>query len=57
MNITGQSTFADGNLTLSGKGGQNGALVGQAAWPDADHFTFRLVGAPANDPGLKFTMS
>jgi tetratricopeptide (TPR) repeat protein len=54
MNITGQSTFADGTLTLSDQGGQNGALVGQVAWKDADHFIFRLVGAPANDPGLKF---
>jgi Flp pilus assembly protein TadD len=54
MNITGQSTFADGTLTLTDRGGQNGALVGQVAWQDADHFTFRLVGAPANDPGLKF---
>ena len=54
MNITGQSTFADGTLTLADKGGQNGALVGQVNWKDADHFTFRLVGAPANDPGLKF---
>jgi tetratricopeptide (TPR) repeat protein len=54
MNITGKSTFADSTLTLADKGGQNGALVGQVAWQDADHFTFRLVGAPANDPGLKF---
>jgi hypothetical protein len=57
MNITGKSTFADGTLTLADKGGQNGALVGQVAWKDADSFTFRLVGAPANDPGLKFTRS
>jgi hypothetical protein len=54
MNIAGKSTFADSTLTLADKGGQNGALVGQVAWQDADHFTFRLVGAPANDPGLKF---
>jgi tetratricopeptide (TPR) repeat protein len=54
MNITGQSSFADGNLTLTDRGGQNGALVGQVTWKDTDHFTFRLVGAPANDPGLKF---
>ena len=54
MNIAGKSTFADGILTLAAQGGQNGALVGQVAWKDADHFTFRLVGGPANDPGLKF---
>ena len=54
MNITGKSTFAGGTLTLAAQGGQNGALVGQVAWKDADNFTFRLVGAPASDPGLKF---
>ena len=54
MNIAGKSTFADGTLTLAAQGGQNGALVGQVAWKDADNFTFRLVGGPPNDPGLKF---
>ena len=54
MNIAGKSTFADGVLTLAAQGGQNGALVGQVAWKDADDFTFRLVGGPPNDPGLKF---
>jgi tetratricopeptide (TPR) repeat protein len=57
MNITGKSVFADGTLTLADKGGQNGALVGQVAWKDANSFTFRLVGAPATDPGLSFTKS
>ncbi len=54
MNIAGKLTFADGILTLAAQGGQNGALVGQVAWQDAGNFTFRLLGAPANDPGLKF---
>ncbi len=54
MNIAGKSTFADGVLTLAAEGGQNGALVGQVAWQDADNFSFRLVGGPPNDPGLKF---
>jgi hypothetical protein len=54
MNIAGKSTFADGVLTLAAQGGQNGALVGQVAWQDADNFSFRLVGGPPNDPGLKF---
>ena len=54
MNIAGKSTFADDILTLTAQGGQNGALVGQVAWQDADNFTFRLVGGPPNDPGLKF---
>ena len=52
--IAGASTFADGVLTLAAKGTQDGALAGKVAWQDADHFTFRLVGAPPTDPGLKF---
>ncbi|MGP0065588.1 MAG: tetratricopeptide repeat protein [Isosphaeraceae bacterium] len=54
MNITGKSTLAGGILTLAAQGGQTGALVGQVAWKDADDFSFRLVGGPSNDPGLKF---
>ena len=54
MNIAGKSTFADGVLTLAAERGQKGALVGHVAWKDADNFTFRLVGGPSNDPGLKF---
>ncbi len=54
MNIAGKSTFAGGILTLTAQGGQAGALVGQVAWKDKDDFTFRLVGGPSNDPGLKF---
>ncbi len=52
--IAGASTFADGVLTLAAQGGPNGALAGNVAWQDADHFTFRVVGAPTTDPGLKF---
>ena len=52
--IAGESTFTDGVLTLSAKGSPNGALAGKVAWQDADHFTFRVVGAPQSDPGLKF---
>ena len=48
------STYADGVLTLAGKEGQNGALVGRLAWQDDNHFTFRLVGGPSGDTGLKF---
>jgi hypothetical protein len=54
VNIAGKSTLTGNTLTLTAEGGQNGALVGQVAWKDADNFTFRLVGAPASDPGLKF---
>ena len=54
MDIAGRSTLADGILTLAAQGGQNGALVGRVVWQDAGNFTFRLVGGPPNDPGLKF---
>jgi tetratricopeptide (TPR) repeat protein len=54
MNIAGKSTLANDILTLSAQEGQHGALVGQLAWQDADHFAFRIVGAPPNDPGLSF---
>jgi len=54
LNIAGKSTFADHILTLTAQGGQDGALVGRVAWQDTGNFTFRLVGAPPNDPGLKF---
>jgi tetratricopeptide (TPR) repeat protein len=52
--IAGSSTFADGVLTLLAQGTQHGALTGTVALADADHFTFRLVDGPPNDPGLKF---
>jgi len=52
--ITGASTVADGVLTLAGGDSQAGALSGQVAWQDDTHFSFRAVGAPADDPGLKF---
>ena len=54
MNIAGKSTLADDVLTLTAQGGQNGALVGRIAWQDTGNFTFRVVGGPPNDPGLKF---
>jgi tetratricopeptide (TPR) repeat protein len=54
MSIAGNSTFSQGTLTLTDQNSQNGALVGQVAWQDDNHFTFRLPGAPQDDPGLKF---
>src|SRR5271157_1089777 len=52
--ITGKSTYANGVLTLAGQDGQLGALAGQVAWQDDNHMTFRVLGAPQDDPGLKF---
>ena len=54
MTIAGTSTFANGTLTLTDQGGQNGALVGNVVWQDADHFNFRVAGAQPTDPGLNF---
>ncbi len=52
--IAGKSTFANGVLTLAGQDQQLGALAGQVAWLDDNHMTFRVLGAPQDDPGLKF---
>ncbi len=52
--ITGKSTYANGVLTLAGQDQQLGALAGQVAWQDDNHMTFRVLGAPSDDPGLKF---
>ncbi len=52
--ISGTSSLNDGVLTLNDKDSRLGALAGQVAWQDDTHFTFRAVGAPADDPGLKF---
>jgi len=52
--ISGTSSLNDGVLTLNDKDSRLGTLAGQVAWQDDSHFTFRAVGAPADDPGLKF---
>ena len=53
--IAGTSTVADGVLTLAGgKDSQAGALTGHVAWQDDTHFSFTAMGAPPDDPGLKF---
>jgi hypothetical protein len=52
--IAGGSAFGDGVLTLTAQGSQDGALAGKVVWQDADHFNFRLVGAPPTDLGLTF---
>ncbi len=52
--ITGTSTYEDGILALTDDGGKQGSLVGKVIGRNADGFTFRLTGAPPQDPGLKF---
>jgi len=54
MTIAGKSNLADGMLTLSDQHNQKGTLVGQVAWQDTNHFTFKPVGASLTDPGLTF---
>lgn len=34
---------------------EGGALAGTATFSDDEHFSFKLVGAPPDDPGLSFT--
>jgi hypothetical protein len=53
VTISGTYTLANGVLTLAGKDAP-GPLVGKVASPDDSHLNFKLVGSPANDPGLAF---
>ncbi|HET6879171.1 MAG TPA: tetratricopeptide repeat protein [Pirellulales bacterium] len=50
--ISGTYTVENSTLVLQGK--TNGAMVAQVKSDDADHFTFKPVGAPPDDPGLTF---
>jgi tetratricopeptide (TPR) repeat protein len=51
----GERTYGNGILTLA-QSGQEGQppMVGRVSWEDRDHFRFRLIGGPPDDPGLKF---
>jgi tetratricopeptide (TPR) repeat protein len=51
--FNGTYTVADNLLILKRDG--NPTMIGQVAMPDATHFTFRLAGANASDPGLTFS--
>ena len=51
--FVGNSTYENGVLSLVQD--QNGnAMAGNVVWTDDTHFTFKIVGAPPNDPGLTF---
>jgi protein involved in temperature-dependent protein secretion len=54
ITIKGKSTLADGVLTLSSDQPGAGDLAGDVTRVDDQHFAFRAVGAPPDDPGLKF---
>jgi len=54
----GERTFGNGILTLVPSAGQaQPALVGRLTWRDEDHFTFKMLASPADDPGLSFARS
>ena len=54
VTIGGKAAVADGVLTLNSDQPGAGTMAGDVAWQDDAHFGFRAVGAPADDPGLKF---
>jgi hypothetical protein len=52
----GDQTHGNALLTLAQTGpGAQPPLVGRMTWQDPDHFTFRLIGGPPDDPGLHFS--
>lgn len=51
--IEGKYTFEDGLLTMAPSSNAQ-PLVGNVAWKDPRHFTFKLAGGPPGDPGLSF---
>jgi hypothetical protein len=55
QNFEGNSTSANGMLTLARTNAGNEALVGQTIWQNPDHFNFKLMGGPADDSGLAFS--
>jgi hypothetical protein len=54
--FAGTSSFENGLLTLV-QDQNNNSLVGHVNWTDATHFSFKVVGAGTDDPGLSFTKS
>ena len=49
----GKSSYENGILTLV-QDQNNNAMVGNVTWQDETHFTFKVVGGTADDPGLSF---
>lgn len=52
--FNGTSTFDNGILTMVQDQNKNNVMVGNVTWKDDDHFTFKVMGAAPNDPGLAF---
>jgi len=53
----GTSTYDSGILTMVQQPNNNNVMVGNVAWKDDDHFTFKVLGGGPNDPGLSFAKS
>jgi tetratricopeptide (TPR) repeat protein len=53
----GTSTYDRGILTMVQQQNNNNVMVGNVAWKDDDHFTFKVLGGGPSDPGLSFTKS
>jgi tetratricopeptide (TPR) repeat protein len=54
--IQGDETYGNGILTLA-RSAQDGQppMVGRVTWRDEDHFSFKILAGPPDDPGLSFT--
>jgi tetratricopeptide (TPR) repeat protein len=52
---SGTSTYDNGVLTLVQDQNKNNVMVGNLIWKDDEHFTFKVLGAAPDDPGLAFT--
>jgi tetratricopeptide (TPR) repeat protein len=53
----GTSTYESGILTMVQQQNNSNVMVGNVAWKDDDHFTFKVLGGGPNDPGLSFAKS
>jgi tetratricopeptide (TPR) repeat protein len=52
--ITGDWSLANDMLTMA-QAGQGSAMVGRVAWQSENRWTFRVMGAGPDDPGLAFS--
>jgi hypothetical protein len=52
--LRGNYVVGGGDLLTLAQDQQGGTLAGNVALVDNGRFTFRLMGAPASDPGLTF---
>jgi tetratricopeptide (TPR) repeat protein len=53
QSFAGKLSYENGILTLV-QDQNNNTMVGNVNWADPGHFTFKVIGGGANDPGLSF---